>query len=119
MLDDPQPLRAVLASYLAQLDPGFLSDHGDPTLRHSPPGVGQLLWPQALLIPLGAISLWRRGTLPATFVLAWLVLAPALGALTPGVHATRTIAWLPAERLAALKEGMASADLFQWVQGYF
>jgi hypothetical protein len=111
VLDGPTPVRSAVSSYLAHFDPGFLFGQGDPNLRHSPPGSGQLLWAQAVLLPVGVYSLLRRRQPGDVLVLLWLVLAPLLGALTPGPHATRTIALLPALQVVGAAGALA---LLRW-----
>jgi hypothetical protein len=60
----------------------------------------------------GLIALWRDRTPAARFVLAWVLLAPLLGALTVDPpHATRTIALLPALQVVAARGALLLLDL--------
>ncbi len=120
LLGGPRPVEAVLRGYLSHLSFKFLVLEGDSNQRHSPPGVGQLLWVELPLLLVGLWSLWARArgdpraggapldALRARLLLAWLLLAPALGAFTAGApHATRTIAALPAVQLVAAAGALA------------
>lgn len=94
----------VVRGWAAHLSPGFLFGEGDPLLRHSPPGVGQLLVVEAPLLSIGLVALWRDRTAASRLVVLWILLAPLLGAFTTEVpHATRTIALLPALQLAVAR----------------
>jgi len=102
LLGEPGWPRAVARAYLEHLSPRFLFVAGDPNLRHSAPGVGQLLWPLAALVPLGAARALGRRAPADWLVLGWLLAAPLLAAFTRGApHATRTLAILPAPQLLA------------------
>jgi len=114
LLGKPHPVEAVLRGYLSHLSFKFLVLEGDPNQRHSPPGVGQLLWVELPLLLVGLWSLWGRargaaqGAFGPRLLLAWLLLAPVLGAFTTGApHATRTIPALPAVQLVAAAGALA------------
>ncbi len=91
-----QPVWAWPLNYLRYFDPRFLFVDGDPSELYSAPGVGELLWFDALLVPAGLWALWRRDP-PRTrrILLLWLVLYPLPAFLTKSPHALRSIAGSP------------------------
>jgi 4-amino-4-deoxy-L-arabinose transferase-like glycosyltransferase len=106
VLGQPGAAGKVVDGYLRHLSPSFLFLTGDPILRHSAPGIGQLLWPEILLLPFGLWVLARgevgRQGAGRRLLVAWIFAAPVLGALTQGgPHATRVIALLPATAIAS------------------
>jgi len=87
--------------YLSHFSPSFLLSTGDANLRHSVPGVGQLLWPEAIAALLGLYFLLRRRSREDLLLLAWVALGPLPAALTrEGLpHALRSIGALPSVQL--------------------
>ena len=101
-------------NYLAHFSPSFLLWQGDANLRHSPPQVGQLLKPEAVLLVLGVYGLLRRRRREDWMLLAWLALGPLPASMThEGIpHALRSIAILPAVQLIAAVGGIRLYDYF-------
>lgn len=87
--------------YLSHFSPSFLLRTGDANLRHSVPGVGQLLWPEAIAALLGLYFVLRRRSREDLLLLAWVALGPLPAALTrEGLpHALRSLGALPAMQL--------------------
>ncbi len=83
-------------NYLSYFNPRYLFIKGDPNLRHSPYGIGQLHLFEAISIAFGIImSLRRKST--AIFLLGlWLILYPIPAAFTAPEHALRSIVGAPA-----------------------
>jgi 4-amino-4-deoxy-L-arabinose transferase-like glycosyltransferase len=110
------PLEAVLRSYLAHLDPGFLFIRGDANLRHGCPGWGLLLLASAPFVALGLLRALARREVEDRLLLAWLVVYPLGAALTiEGIpHATRAILGLP---LAAILAAMGVSVVLDRVLG--
>jgi hypothetical protein len=80
-------------NYFAHFRTWFLFVHGDANPRHGVPGMGQLTWADAVLLPAGvALALWKRAPLTGA-LLAALACGPIPAALTrDGVpHALRSI----------------------------
>jgi 4-amino-4-deoxy-L-arabinose transferase-like glycosyltransferase len=103
------------SNYVSHFRPDFLLLRGDTNLRHSPSGIGQLLWPEAILLALGVgLALWRRSRVDL-WLLGWMLLGPVADSLTTDrvPNALRALAMLPAVQLlagsgvAALLTGMA------------
>lgn len=113
LLHRPDAAAQVVRSYLSHFSLEFLVGEGDVNLRHSPPGVGQLLLVELPLVAVGVVALARERAPASRLVLAWLALAPLLGSLAEGApHATRTIVALPAIQLAAARGALAIARWF-------
>jgi 4-amino-4-deoxy-L-arabinose transferase-like glycosyltransferase len=93
----------ITVNYLSHFRPGFLVGEGDQNLRHSPPGVGQLLHVEMLLLAAGALVALRRRSPGDRILLGWVLLGPLADSLTAdGVpNALRSIAALPAPQLLA------------------
>jgi hypothetical protein len=86
-------LRLFYDNYVDHFRPWFLFIHGDANPRHGVPGMGQLTWADAVLLPAGAaLALWRRAPLRGALLTA-LACGPIPAALTrEGVpHALRSI----------------------------
>lgn len=83
-------------NYLSYFNPRYLFIQGDPNLRHSPYGIGQLHLFEAISVAFGIImSLRRKST--AIFLLGlWLILYPIPAAFTAPEHALRSIVGAPA-----------------------
>jgi 4-amino-4-deoxy-L-arabinose transferase-like glycosyltransferase len=69
--------------WLGHFSPDYLFLHGDASLTAHPPGFGQLVLADALLLPLGVLGLarakkWREGAL----IIAWIALGAIPAALT-------------------------------------
>lgn len=89
--------RAFFGNYLQALSPYFLYIKGDPTVRHSVPDFGLLLfWTFPLLI-LG-LMFSRKLSKLEVFFLSWLFISPISSSLTinGGNQATRLYLMLPA-----------------------
>jgi hypothetical protein len=102
-------------NYLAHFNPVFLFLRGDELPRHGIPGLGQLLWIDAVLLPLGAwISFRRRMPLRGALLMAFL-LGPVGAAITRvGIpHALRS---LPMVLPAAVWGGIGLAAVADWVR---
>ena len=74
-----------IQTYFSHFDPRFLFFSGDPNPRHCVPGMGQLLWIDLALVPIGLAASFRR-----RMELRWVLLAACLcGAVAIGHHARR------------------------------
>lgn len=87
-------------AYASYFDAPFLFGEGDPNLRHSPRGWGQLHLFEMLGVSLGLVVLALRRRRDDLLFAIWLVLAPVPAALTASEHALRAILAVPA--LAAI-----------------
>lgn len=98
-------LSSIVKTYAMQIGPSFLFLHGDPSIVQCVPGHGELYGFDALLLPLGIYRLVRRRRDEpiASFLLAWLVIAPIPAAITrlDSGHALRTAAALPAYQVVS------------------
>jgi hypothetical protein len=104
-----------IGNYLSHFNPVFLFFRGDELARHGIPGLGQLLWIDAVLLPFGLwMSFRRRMPLRGALLLAF-ILGPVGAAITRvGVpHALRA---LPMVLPAALWGGIGLAAAAGWVQ---
>lgn len=104
------------ANYLSHFGPGFLLLRGDANLRHSAPGLGQLLWLEAILLALGIGVALRRRSRIDLWLLGWLLLGPVADSLTTDrvPNALRALTMLPAVQLLA---GSGVAALMAWMAG--
>ncbi len=77
--------------------PGFLFFKGDPLIRHSIRGFGQMHIFHLPFILIGIYMCIRKNKLKNKLLLAWLLMFPVAGSLTfsEGGHASRVIAGLP------------------------
>ena len=75
-----------LQQYLSYFAPDFLFFHGDPNVRHSMAGWGQLYLFEMATVPLGVLGLWQRRRQDAPIAALWL---PLPAALTDAQHAVR------------------------------
>jgi len=89
--------RAFFGNYLQALSPYFLYIKGDPTVRHSVPDFGLLLFWTFPLLLFGLIFSRKLSKLEV-FFLSWLFIAPISSSLTinGGNQATRLYLMLPA-----------------------
>lgn len=93
----------TVKNYFQAFSTEFLFINGDPILRHSVGGFGQLHFYDALLILVGLVAailaFWRAESKSIfyVFVLGWLLIAPIASSLTQhgGEHAARLIVFLP------------------------
>ena len=104
---------AWLGNYLSYFSPGYLFFDGDPELRHSPRGVGQLHYFELATAPLGAYLLWRRRRREDALIGLWLLLHPIPGAITEPSHAIRSVVGAP---LFALLSACGLCQLALWVR---
>ncbi|MDP6700549.1 MAG: glycosyltransferase family 39 protein [Candidatus Latescibacteria bacterium] len=104
---------AWLGNYLSYFSPGYLFFDGDPELRHSPRGVGQLHYFELATAPLGAYLLWRRRRREDALIGLWLLLYPIPAALTEPTHAIRSVVGAP---LFALLSACGLCQLALWVR---
>ncbi|MDF1516107.1 MAG: glycosyltransferase family 39 protein, partial [Anaerolineae bacterium] len=106
----------VIAQWIGHFTPGYLFIKGDANPIHHPPGFGQLLWIQALLIPIGTLRLllaffpkpwssrekilWKRQPFLILILVSWLILGALPAAMTrqdmESANAMRGILTLPA-----------------------
>ena len=103
----------LVPDYLSYLRPGFLFDSGDPNLRHSFRGWGQLLPLELLSVAWGLYVVLRRRHRTHLLVLAWIALAIVPAALTLPHHALRAIAASPA---LTLLSGLGAGSLFDEIR---
>ncbi len=84
-------------NYLKAISPEFLFFKGDPILRHSVSGMGELYLFEAILVLFGLMSIIKNKPPHGKIILAWLLLAPLSSSLTRdgGYHASRLILMLP------------------------
>ena len=80
-----------LSNYASYFSPGFLFLDGDPILRHSAGGIGELLPIEALTLLLGILLAIRRRRRIDLLLLVALLLYPIPAALTAPDHALRAI----------------------------
>lgn len=101
--------------YLLHFSPSFLLSTGDANLRHSAPGVGQLLWPEAIAALLGLYFVLRRRSREDLLLLGWVALGPLPAALTrEGLpHALRSLGALPAMQLLGAVGIVQSLELLR------
>jgi len=104
---------AWLGNYLSYFSPGYLFFDGDPELRHSPRGVGQLHYFELATAPLGAYLLWRRRRREDALIGLWLLLYPIPAAITEPSHAIRSVVGAP---LFALLSACGLCQLALWVR---
>ena len=99
----------VTANYASHFSPEFLLFLGDRNLRHSPPGVGQLLWIEGLLLLAGIVVALHRRQRADLLLLGWLLLGPVADSLTSDrvPNALRALAMLPAPQLLAASGALA------------
>jgi 4-amino-4-deoxy-L-arabinose transferase-like glycosyltransferase len=97
------------ANYASHFGPGFLLSRGDDNLRHSPPGVGQLLWVEGLLLLVGVGTAVRRRAPVDQMLLGWFLLAPLADSLTNDrvPNALRSLAVVPPAQLLAAAGALA------------
>jgi len=92
--------KAASANFFKSFSADFLFVNGDPNLRHSPDGVGQLYKIEAIALLVGIVMFFAAGTINKRIkflIFFWLVLGALPAALTRdgGNHATRLILILP------------------------
>jgi len=94
----------ILKNYLNTFSTNLLFVNGDPILRHSVGGMGELYYFDLILILIGLFALtgvYRKGSsktrLAVAILAAWLLVAPLPSALTDGrgYHAARQLPMLP------------------------
>ncbi len=105
VLTNVQPLGSALLlvgwQYLRHFAPGFLFLSGDGSALHSPAGMGELLWIEALLLPVGVTLAIRRRDPWDRFFVLWLLLYPIASASSLGdrpeyvPHSLRAAVGLP------------------------
>ena len=71
-----ESIAAVAANWASFFTPDFLFFSGDPLIRHSVPGVGQLYFAMAPLILIGMVWTLRRRRPEGKLLLWWLLLYP-------------------------------------------
>lgn len=90
------PQDTFISNFLSHFSPNFLFNTGDPTGRHSTPGMGELYVFELPLILIGLYKLLKNSNRESKFLLTWLIAAPIPAALaTPTPHALRAITFLP------------------------
>lgn len=80
-------LRLFAQQYAEHFLPGFLFIHGDGNPLHSPAGMGELLRPEILSLPLGIIVAARRRDGWDRLCLVWLLVSPLASAASMGDRA--------------------------------
>ncbi|MDP6037371.1 MAG: glycosyltransferase family 39 protein, partial [Candidatus Latescibacteria bacterium] len=98
-------------SYATYFFPKFLFFHGDPNLRHSLLGMGQLYHFELVLVPLGFWRLWQRKRAENKVLWLWLALYPIPAAFTGEPHAIRSLIGAP---LFAIFSGWGFYVLWEW-----
>ncbi|MCZ6633788.1 MAG: glycosyltransferase family 39 protein [bacterium] len=103
---------SILIYYLSYFSPGFLFFSGDPNLRHSLIGMGQLHHFELMTVLCGIWGLWRKGGGDGRIVWLWLLLYPIPAALTDMSHSVRAIAGVP---VLALLSGYGCCVVADWL----
>ncbi len=105
-------LQSAIPAYVSYFNPVFLFRRGGLSMTASTGRTGAFLLPVAVLLPLGVVSLWRRGRqdLVLWVLLAGLLVAPVPAALSgqPGMI-QRALLMLP---FVALISGAGFAELW-------
>jgi 4-amino-4-deoxy-L-arabinose transferase-like glycosyltransferase len=110
-------IRVFAWQYLEHFLPRFLFLRGDGNPLHSPAGMGELLRPEILSLPLGIILAVRRRDGWDRLFLAWLLVSPLASALSLGdraeyvPHSLRAAVALPVFEILSA-QGIASAYRF-------
>ena len=96
-------LWVVAGNYASHFGPRFLLTDGDRNLRHSVPGVGQLLWIEGLLMGAGLLRAARRRSPVDLGMVGWLLVGPLADSFTTDrvPNALRALAMVPAPQLLA------------------
>jgi len=81
--------------YLSYFNPCFLFFNGDPNLRHSPLGMGELHVFEVITVVAGLFFLLKCKEKVCKIILLWLLLYPIPAALTASDHALRAIIGAP------------------------
>jgi len=82
----------IFTQYLSHFSPNFLFISGDKNPRHSSQMTGELLWFDAVLIPVGLLALIKLRNKWSSMLLLWFFLGPLPGAIvTEAPHASRAM----------------------------
>lgn len=87
VVSDPWQFVVNYASYFS---PSFLFFDGDPNLRHSVPGFGQLLLVEIITVPVGIFALFQLGRRGRPWIV-WILASPLAAALTDPDQALRAV----------------------------
>jgi len=88
-------LATVVSNYFSYFSPEFLFFNGDPNLRHSPFGFGELHLLEIATVISGLFLVLRRRGENDLLVLSWLVLFPVPAFLSAPDHALRSLVGVP------------------------
>lgn len=89
-----------LQGYIKNISPQFLFFQGDGNLRQSVKDMGMLYLYEFPLLLFGLFFLFRQSKKIASFVIAWILIAPIPAALSiPSPHALRSLNMLPMPQL--------------------
>lgn len=96
--------------YWRFFDPSYLFVSGDPSLINSTRSSGLLPMAFAVLLPVGAVALWRSGALIHRVVVAGLLAAPAVSVVSGAIEMNRLMFVIP---FAALVSTYGALDLWR------
>lgn len=87
--------KVFIENYLQNFSLDFLILHGDRNPRHNMATMGQLLFTDMFLIPLGLISFWFKNRRTILFLVLWILLAPVATSTVDLPHTLRSSFMLP------------------------
>lgn len=103
-----------IRNYLAHFNPVFLFLAGDELPRHGIPGAGQLAVVDALLLPVGLVTTFRK-KMPLAGVLLTAFLCAPIGAAITRVGIPHALRSLPMVVPAAVWGGVGLITVSQWI----
>jgi hypothetical protein len=99
----------IALNYVAHFNPVFLFFSGDELPRHALPGFGQLIWLDAIFLPLGAWATLRR-RLPMSRALLLMFVCGPIGAAITRVGIPHALRALPMVVPAAVWSGVGAVE---------